>query len=806
MTMMKIGTVMCDCGGSIKNVDFEELQRFYNENKLNKADYCAFHHNLCSEEGKNFIKELHDREQPDSVVFAACTPKTAGYLFQDLTKELKISPFKIVGANIREHVGWVTPDKTEATKKAKAVLLSAYKKANRQHQVTSIKIPMNDAAVVVGAGPAGIQAAQDLAERGHKVHLIDRKSYIGGNAVKLSHFFPSDDCAACLPTVGIKGVHQSNVRRCFYRSAFDVNPNIELHIRSEVESVEGHLGNYSLVIRKKPTHVDMHKCVGCGLCVEACPVEKPDEFNLGLTTRKAIYLPAITCSTTKYVINRDECPEGCMECTKVCSVGAIELESSEALEHLSAGGIILATGFEEYDPRLVSEYHYGQPGFQNVITQSELARFLDITGPTRGNLVRKNNGHVDRVVMILCAGSRSKKYNEWCSNVCCMVSLKHAITIKERHPEIDVVIAYMDIRAVGPQYEEYYTRCRELGVKFIRGRPSEVESDGKSLYVVTEDTTTNQLESIKAEMVVLSMSMAPSKGIETLAKNLNIAIGSDGFFKELYSKLRTTETKQAGVFVAGSAIAPADIPTTVTRAAYAASQLDLLLRNNYVGKRFPTAVIDEGTCNKCESCISICPYGAIEKVAVANPGVQVQINPIGCVGCGLCQSSCPVSAISVNYYQEEAVLDQVEGMLYDAESETEPIIVTFACWECAYASTDYIGQMSLTQPDIAYPPNIRIIPVQCTGNISLRMIEKTFELGADGVLIAGCLEDRCHYETGSKTASHRVGLFKQLLKQIGIDPRRIEKTHIFCSNSNTFVETARKMLDILRDIGKLEHS
>ncbi|MHA1941070.1 MAG: hydrogenase iron-sulfur subunit [Candidatus Hodarchaeales archaeon] len=803
---MKIVTVMCSCGGTLNNIEWNEIKEFMEENQRNPDDYILFHENLCGNEGKDFVRDIHNNQKPDAIVFGACTPKTAGYLFQDVTKELGFSPFSIVGANLREQVSWVTTDQNQATQKAKGLLLAAYNKASYETQVEQHTIPMTKSALIIGAGPSGIQASQDLAERGIQVHLIDKNDYIGGNATKLSMFFPSDDCAACLPTVGIKGVHQSNVRRCFYRSGFDLNPYIDLHLRSEVIDLSGVLGNYKALVKTKPTYVDINKCVNCHLCSQRCPVEVPDDQNLGLTTRKAIYMPNITAYSTKYVINREECLEGCTECVKYCPVSAIDLDQQEKTQELEAGGIVIATGFREYNPRLIDEYHYGEPGFQNVITQSELARFIDITGPTTGYVKKKNRDPVYNLVMIACAGSRSQKYNIWCSNICCMIGLKHAIAIKERQPEINVTMCYIDIRAVGPDHEEYYTRARQLGVKFIRGRPAEIESDGEYLYVHVEDSQADKLVQLKADMVVLSMAMVPNPGIQELSEKMNLAVDKAGYFKELYSKLRTTETKQAGIFAAGAAIAPSDIPTSVTRAAQAANQLSSLLEKDSITKRFPTATIIEEKCTKCELCVTACPYGAIEVLVAANPGMTIQINPITCLGCGQCSSSCPTAAININYYQERQIMDQVKGTLFDANESPDPIVITFACWECAYSSIDYIGQMSISNPEIQYPHNIRVVPVQCTGDLSARMIQETFTLGAEGVIVAGCYEDRCHYVSGSTASTHRVNLMRTILEQSGIDKRRLKKSFIFCSSSDNFVATSRRMIETLKEIGKLERN
>ncbi|MHA1448607.1 MAG: hydrogenase iron-sulfur subunit [Candidatus Hodarchaeales archaeon] len=799
---MKIGTVLCTCGNSLKNIDWEELRGFI-ESKNNDG-ICIVHNNACSKQGKDELKEILMKERPDRIVFGGCTPKTAGYLFEDMLKEVGISPFQIIGANLREHVSWVTDDRVKGTQKAKALVLGAYEKAKHDISVEQYRIPISRNVVVIGAGPAGLQITQDLATAGLEVNLVDRNPFMGGYTVRTGFYYPTDDCSACLSTEGIKGMHQPNIRRCQYRSAFDQNPNINLLMNSEIMDVTGSPGNYNVKIKQKPTYVRLDRCTLCNECVVACPVEKPDEFNLGLTTRKAIYLPSITTSTTKYVLNRDECPEGCTECEKTCPVGAIDLQQQESIINIRAGAIVVATGFKEYDPRLVSEYGYGREGFENVLTQTELARFLDITGPTHGLLTKKNGDPVKRLVIINCVGSRSPKHNLWCSNICCMIALKHAINVKEAQPDIDVTICYIDIRAVGPDYENYYNRARDLGVMFVRGRPSNIESDGNELHVNVEDSSTGTFLTLRADTVALSMSMVPNDGAVELAEKLDINIGESGYFESLYSKFRPIETKQAGVFVAGASISPSDIPTAVTLASAAAAKVSTLLQRETVVKRFPIAEVNEDLCYHCGLCVSSCPYGAIEAVEVPNPGMKVVVNKETCMGCGLCVTTCPVSAISIPYYSEDQIMSQVRGTLYDAKDVQEPIIAAFTCWECGYSSTDYVGQMAVSKPEMKYPANVRIIPVQCTGNISIKMLQETFDHGADGILIIGCYEDRCHYDSGSKASSIRVNLFKSMLEQAGIDPRRLERENLFTSCADKFVEITKRMNETLSEIGKLE--
>ncbi|MHA2297887.1 MAG: hydrogenase iron-sulfur subunit [Candidatus Hodarchaeales archaeon] len=799
---MKIATVLCNCGNSLNNIDWRELRRFVEEK--DKEGYCIIHDNACSKENQVVLTEFFRENKTDTIVFGGCTPKTAGYLFEKELKEGGYPPWAIVGANLREHVGWVTTDKEKATAKAKALVHGALEKAKHRTHVEQHKIPISKNVVVVGAGPAGMQVTQDLATAGFKVYLIERNSYIGGFTSKTGFYYPTDDCSACMTTEGIKGVHQPNIRRCHYRSAFELHPKINLLMRSVVEDVSGSPGNYRIKIRKKPTYVRMNRCVLCNECVKVCPVEKPDEFNIGMTTRKAIHLPDITASSSKYVINRDECPEGCWECEKACKVHAIKLDEEETTFNITTGAIVAATGFQEYNPRLVEEYHYEREGFENVLTQTELARLLDITGPTNGLLTKKNGDSVKSLVMINCVGSRSTKYNEWCSNICCMIGLKHAIKLKGAQPDIDVTICYIDIRAVGSSdYERYYARARELGVKFIKGRPSDVDSDGKNLFVNVEDAGTGEHRSIRADMVTLSMAMVPSDGVGELAEKLNISTAETGFFETLYSKFRPSETKQAGVFVAGACIAPADIPNAVTYASASAAKVSTFLRRDIMVKRFPIAEVDEEKCTQCGVCIAACPYGAMQAM-VTNPSIKPQVNEATCMGCGQCVSTCPVSAINIPYYTEDQIISMIAGTLYDAKETSEPLILALACWECAYASVDFVGQLAVTRPEMRYPHNVRIVPVQCVGHISTRIIQKSFELGADGVLVIGCYEDRCHYDTGSKASIIRVELFRQMLEQLGIDPRRLEKEYLYTVNAEKFVKTTERMTETLRKIGKLK--
>jgi heterodisulfide reductase subunit A len=292
---------------------------------------------------------------------------------------------------------------------------------------------------------------------------------------------------------------------------------------------------------------------------------------------------------------------------------------------------------------------------------------------------------------------------------------------------------------------------------------------------------------------------------------LNVDLAESGYIDALYSKFKTTETKQAGVFVAGTASSPADIPTSLLRAGYAASHLDDILSKQKVEKRFPVADIDTEKCTLCELCVTACPFSAIDIIQVENPGVKMVVDPARCMGCGQCSSTCPADAVDIDYYEEDQLLKQVEGVLFDKDSNPDPLIVCYTCWECGYATTDAAGISAFHRPETlvrdhpgTYSPNVRIVPVQCTGNVSARLINKTFAMGADGILVLGCYEDKCHYETGSQASSTRVKIMKTMLEFSGIDPRRLEKETDYFMGCVDFMTTQAKMTRTLKKIGKLE--
>ncbi|MEM1798667.1 MAG: hydrogenase iron-sulfur subunit, partial [Candidatus Jordarchaeales archaeon] len=384
---------------------------------------------------------------------------------------------------------------------------------------------------------------------------------------------------------------------------------------------------------------------------------------------------------------------------------------------------------------------------------------------------------------IQCAGSRDEKHNFYCSNICCMIALKHAIMIKKRFPEVDVVIAYMDIRPVGSMYEEYYREARELGVTFVRGKPACIvpSEDGK-LVVEVENTLTGEYNRIKADMVALSMSMVPSKGTRELAAMLGVKLGPDGYISPLDRKVRPAETNVAGVFVAGAAMTPMDIPSSISHASAAAIMAARLMKKGVVEKPLLTAMVNEETCGKCLVCQWACPFKAIKVVE----GEAAKVAEAKCFGCGLCASSCPSESIQLRHHTDEQIVATIRGLVTDG---VKPNIVAIACYECGYSAIDYAGMLGLE-----YPVNVKVMEVPCTAVIDPQEILRALTDGVDGVLIVGCFEKRCHFDRGVRAMGAKVALLKAMLKQLGMNPQRVQMVNVDCAEADRFVNAAKQMI------------
>ncbi|MHA1266324.1 MAG: FAD-dependent oxidoreductase [Candidatus Helarchaeota archaeon] len=416
--------------------------------------------------------------------------------------------------------------------------------------------------VIIGGGIAGTHTAIELADLGRTIAIVEREASIGGKASQLGKFFPTDDCALCF-SVLTSMFKSRGFRKCLYRSNIEQNPFIDLIPLAEVTKVTGSAGNFTVEITQKPRYVNAN-CIGCLACVEACPCEVPNEFNFNWNTRKAIYLPFPMAVPHWTVINRADCKDCNEECKAACPTDAIDFTAKEQNLTIKAKAIVIATGFDEFNPSSLKEYGFGI--YKNVITQLQLARLLDPTGPSGGVPILPSSGEpVKSVTMSLCTGSRDARVKEYCARICCTYSLKHALMLREKG--VDVRVCFMDIRTFG-EYEDYYIRAREEGVTFIRGRVAGIEEDPetKKLLVKIENTMTSEFHELEEELVVLTPPLVPTKGSEKIAELLKVKIDENGFFLGDMNKYSQVETEVPGIYIAGTAEGPKDIPDSITQA------------------------------------------------------------------------------------------------------------------------------------------------------------------------------------------------------------------------------------------------
>jgi len=581
---LRVGVFVCDCGLNIAgSVDTEEVRRSAEE--LPGVVVAVRNRYTCADPGQVEIKKHINEHRLNRVVIASCTPRLHESTFRKCIAEVGLNPYLLEMANIREHCSWVhLYDRESATKKAKDIVKMAVARARLLQPQQEMEIPVIDAALVIGGGVAGIQAALDLADAGHQVYLVEEKPSIGGIMAQLDKTFPTMDCSIC-----VLGPKMMDVGR---------HPRIKLLAYSTVEDVSGYVGNFKVRVRKKARYVDETLCSACGKCAEACPVVLPDEFQQGFSSRKAVYIDFPQAVPSAFLIDMEHClgnkPVACVKCVDACEKKCINLHMQDEILELEVGTIIVATGMGVYDPTQLDEYGYTR--FENVITSMEFERLICGGGPTEGHLVRPSDHKTPkRIGFIQCVGSRTENRGyPYCSNVCCMNTVKDSLLIKEHDPEAEIFVFYMDIRAFGKGFEDLVRRSREAGARYIRGIPGEIREDPatKNLLVKVENTTTARVEEYELDMVVLSVGLEPKPDLKRLIGILNLSQTSDGFLMEAHPKLKPVDAPTPGIFFAGCVEAPKDIKDSVTQAGAAAARSSILLNSGVIKGEAIKAIID----------------------------------------------------------------------------------------------------------------------------------------------------------------------------------------------------------------------
>jgi heterodisulfide reductase subunit A len=568
--------------------------------------------------------------------------------------------------------------------------------------------------------------------------------------------------------------------------------NIRLLTNSEVKAVTGYVGNFEARILKKARFVKEDECTACGDCAQVCPVVVPDEFNVGLKTRRAIYQPFPQAVPGAYVLDNEHClghdPIKCGKCAERCQKHCIDFDMNDEEIAVKAGTIVVATGMEVYDPTVLDEYGYTR--FPDVLTSLELERLINAGGPTQGEVVRLTDRRRPRsVAFIQCVGSRSQRRgNPYCSNICCMNTIKSTLQLKEHYPDIELKVFYIDIRAFGKGFEDLFRRSRGEGVQFVRGLPGAVREDAATgdLVLTVENTATNQLEEHRAEMVVLATGVQPPEQMKIVQEMLALQKCSDGFYLEAHPKLQPVDSATKGVFFAGCAEGPKDIKESVTQASAAAARAMRLMTPGRLLVEAITAEVRAEDCTSCGICAQVCPYNAI--TVEKKSGRPAVVREAACAGCGTCAAECPENAIHMHHFSDGQINAQIDAIL---EGDPLAVIPVFACNWCSYAGADFAGVARMQ-----YPPNTRLIRTMCSGRVREDFVWRAFAAGAPVVLVSGCHIGDCHYINANHWTEKRVGRMWRKMEKLGIRPERLQLEWISAAEGVRFRDVMLRMEEL----------
>lgn len=781
----RVGVFICHCGLNIgKTVDCAGVAGAASgfEGVAVAKDILY----ACSESGQEKIREDIAEHNVDRVVVASCSPRLHETTFRQMVQSTGINPYLFEMANIREHVSWVHIHEPEkATQKAIDLVKMAVARVCRLAPLTPETIPLTRRTMVIGGGVAGIQAALDLADSGYEVVLVEKEPSIGGIMAQLDKTFPTIDCSIC-----ILGPKMADAAK---------HPRIKLMTLSEVTDVKGYVGNFEVKIVKRARYVSETDCSACGECAKVCPVIRPSEFDLGLSSRKAIYSPFAQAVPSAYLININEClgnnPVVCGKCLDACEKNCIDFKMSDQEILEKVGTIIVATGAEPYDPTEMDEYGYTR--FENVLTSMEFERLINAGGPSKGEIIRPSDRkHPKSIGFIQCVGSRSLgKGHAYCSNVCCMNTIKSSLIAKEHEPGIDIKVFAIDIRAFGKGFEDLYRRSRRQGVHYLRNLPGTVEElPDRSLRVSVENSNTGIIEQYDLDMLVLAVAIKPASSTHRLQELLGLQLSSDGFFLEAHPKLQPVDAATRGIFYAGCSEGPKDIKDSVTQASAAAMRAVRLMHDGQILTEPITSEVMPEHCIACGRCAMVCPYNAI--TVDVKKKIPAQVNSAACMGCGTCGAECPTGAINMNHFSDRQIFSQIDAM-----TSENPHLKTlaFACNWCSYAGADFAGTSRLQ-----YPAGVRLIRTMCSGRVSEAFLWHAFKKGVPVILVSGCHIGDCHYIDANHWTEKRVLKMKKKMEKLGIRPERLQLEWISAAEGTRFSEVMHKIESLRQTVTKAE--
>ena len=660
--MQRIGVFVCWCGSNIAaTVDVKKVAETLG--KEPGVVFSADYQYMCSQAGQDLVKNSIKEYGLTGVVICSCSPRMHEATFRKAAASAGVNPYMVEIANIREQCSWIHKDMATATEKAVILGRAAIAKVHLNAPLTAGESPVTKRALVIGGGIAGIQTALDIADAGYEVDIVEKSPTIGGKMAQIDKTFPTLDCAACILTPKMVEAAQ--------------NEKIKIYSFSEVEEVKGFVGNFSVKIRRKARYVKEDICTGCGACTEKCPMKKvPNEFNLGLDNRTAVYIPFAQAVPKVARIDPNYCLKlkngKCGLCSTVCEAKAIDYTQKDEFVEEKYGAIVAATGFNPIKVDKYDEFAYSQS--PDVVTSLEYERLMNAAGPTGGTLLRPSDKtHPHTIVFVQCVGSRcdESKGKSYCSKICCMYTAKHAMLTREKYPDTDVYVFYIDVRTPGKNFDEFYRRAvEEYGVHYIKGMVGKVAPHDGKLTVQASDLIMNEQIKIEADMVVLAAAIEPDKSARPLATMLTASMDTNDFFTEAHPKLRPVESPTAGVFLSGVCQGPKDIPETVAQASAAAAKVIGLLSKDKLTCNPCVAHSNEMMCNGCSTCANVCPYGAITYIdkefrlggGKTETRRVASVNEAICQGCGACTVACMSGAMDLKGFANKQIMAEVDAI------------------------------------------------------------------------------------------------------------------------------------------------